>query len=237
MSAQEMARQQFQQEHQKAIERIRTMPDGVVGWVIRFLHTDLDALTPTEWTLLAFEVVSFVDDLADRYGGIVATESGWSVEAVPQAKPFQTIPSRKEAVDIQATVLAQLENYWHDSQAVFSFPQLTLVVLAPGAFPDDSGTIIVAAKRKAKEFEYRFAHLLAQSGDYIRRCPECATIYLAIRRDQVYCHPRCQARVASRKWRETHRSKEIKVPTDKTRTKADSAVKGRKGGFDGKAKR
>ena len=29
--------------------------------------------------------------------GMVAPESGWSVEGVPHAKNYQTIPSRKEA--------------------------------------------------------------------------------------------------------------------------------------------
>ncbi|MFZ1845064.1 MAG: hypothetical protein WAU40_17995, partial [Nitrospira sp.] len=92
----------------------------------------------------------------------------------------------------------------------FTFPQMTLVVVSPGSFSDETGTIFVSAKRKAKEFEYRFVHLLAQSGDYIRRCPECAKIYLAIRRDQVYCHPRCQNRVAARKWREAQKTGERK---------------------------
>lgn len=58
MSAQGKAQQEFQQEYQKAIERIRTMPDGAVGWVLKFLQTDLEALTPTEWTLVAFEVAA-----------------------------------------------------------------------------------------------------------------------------------------------------------------------------------
>ena len=35
------------------MERIQTMPDGA-GWMLRFLQTDLEALTPTEWTLVAF---------------------------------------------------------------------------------------------------------------------------------------------------------------------------------------
>ena len=183
MSAQGKADQEFQQEYQKAIERIRTIPDGAVGWVLRFLQTELQALTPTEWTLLVFEVAAFVDDVAGRYGGMVAPESGWSVEGVPHAKIFQTIPSRKEALDIQATVLAQLENYWSDAQAVFTFPQLTLVVVGPGASSDDTATIFVAAKRKAKEFEYRFAHLGRVGTAWsLPRVPPL--IYLAIRRDQ-----------------------------------------------------
>ena len=111
MSAQGKAEQEFQQEYQKAIERIRTMPDGAVGWVLKFLQTELEALTPTEWTLVAFEVAAFVDETGDRYGGMVAPESGWSVEGVPNAENYQTIPSRKEAQDIQATVLEQLELY------------------------------------------------------------------------------------------------------------------------------
>ena len=109
MSAQGKTEQEFQQEYEKAIERIRTMPDGAVGWVLRLLQTDLEALTPTEWTLVAFEVAAFVDETGDRYGGMVAPESGWSVEGVPHAKNYQTIPSRKEAQDIQATVLEHLE--------------------------------------------------------------------------------------------------------------------------------
>lgn len=195
-------RAQFRHERQKAIERIQSTPDGAVGWLLRFLQTDLEGVTPTEWTLWAFEVAGFVGELSDRYGGIVATESGWSVQGVPNGDDHETIPSRKEALDIQSTVRAQLEQYWQQRQAVFTFPHLTLIVVPPEAFQTDAGSIVVAAKRKAKEFEYRFAHVLAQSGDYIRQCPECSTTYLAIRRDQVYCHPRCQARVASRKWRE-----------------------------------
>ena len=48
--------------------------------------------------------------------------------------------------------------------------------------------------------------LLAQSEDYIRRCLEYAKIYLAIRRDQLYCQPRCQNRVAARKWRDSQKT-------------------------------
>ncbi len=206
MSAQGHAEQDFQVEYEKAMERIRMTPDGAVGWVLRFLQIDLEALTPTEWTLVAFEIAAFVDETGDRYGGMVAPESGWSVDGVPQAKNYQTIPSRKEAQDIQTTVLAQLEFYWHEGYTAFTFPQMTLVVASPGEGSDEAGTIIVSAKRKAKEFEYRFVHLLAQTGDYIRRCPECTTIYLAIRRDQIYCHPRCQNRVAARKWRESQKA-------------------------------
>jgi hypothetical protein len=221
-------REGFHQERKKAEERIHRTPDGVVGWIIRFLQTDLEALTPSEWTVLSFEVASFVHDIGDRYGGFVATESGWAVEAVPHGDVHERLPSRQEALTLQQSLLAQLDAYWKTAHAVFTFPQLTLIVTPPGAFHDNKGTVVVAAKRKIKEFEYRFAHLLAESGQYIRRCPECSRIYLAIRCDQLYCHPRCQARVASRKWR-----------GKQTMKNRDTAPSGRspKGGSHGKATR
>lgn len=203
-------REQFYQERKRASARIENGPDGIVGWVIRFLQTDLDPLTPSEWTLLAFEVASFVDDLTDRYGGIVATETGWEISAVPEGPLEPRLPSRREAIAVQQAVRTQLEAFWDKGCAAFTFPQLTLIVTPPGAFHPNRGTVVVAAKQKIKEFEYRFAHLLAESGEYIRRCPECRTIYLAIRRDQLYCRPRCQARVASRKWREARKTDERK---------------------------
>jgi hypothetical protein len=96
MSAQGKAEQDFQQEYQKAIERIRTMPDGAVGWVLKFLQTELEALTPTEWTLVAFEVAAFVDETGERFGGMVAPESGWSVEGVPTRRTIRRYPVAKK---------------------------------------------------------------------------------------------------------------------------------------------
>ncbi|MBK7418019.1 MAG: hypothetical protein IPJ44_02310 [Nitrospira sp.] len=69
MSAQAQAEHHFPREYEKAMERIQTMPDGAVGWVLRFLQTDLEALTPTEWTLVAFEIAAFVDETGSGMAG------------------------------------------------------------------------------------------------------------------------------------------------------------------------
>ena len=187
--------------------------------------------------VLAFEVASFVDDVANRHGEEIATEGGWSVQSIPGEKFRGTIPSRAEAKEIQTMVLRSLENLWKKAVAAFTFPQFTIIVTLPGADHERKGSVFVATKRKVKEFEYRFAHLLVDYSGRIRRCPECQRIYLAIRFDQTYCGPRCQTRVATRKWREKHLPKKQKASGDTTSTKADSARKGRKGGSDGKAKR
>ncbi len=229
--------EQFYAEMKKAKERIDTNPDGEIGWLLKFIQTDLEALTPSEWMVLAFEVASFVDDIGKRREEKVATEAGWSVQSVPGQRFLGTIPSRKEAQEIQEMVLASLENLWENALTTFTFPQFTIIVTLPGVDHERKGSVIVSTKRKVKEFEYRFAHLLVDYSGRIRRCPECQRIYLAIRFDQIYCGPRCQTRVATRKWRETHLPKKTKASADTTHTKADSARKGRKGGPDGKTKR
>jgi hypothetical protein len=68
--------EQFYGEMKKARERILTTADGEVGWLLKFIQTDLEALTPSEWMVLAFEVASFVDDVANRHGEEIATEGG-----------------------------------------------------------------------------------------------------------------------------------------------------------------
>ena len=104
--------EQFYGEMKKARERILTTADGEVGWLLKFILTDLEALTPSEWMVLAFEVASFVDDVAIRHGEEIATEGGWSVQSIPGEKFRGTIPSRTEAKEIQTMVLRSLKNLW-----------------------------------------------------------------------------------------------------------------------------
>ncbi|QOJ36843.1 MAG: hypothetical protein HRU82_18645 [Nitrospira sp.] len=200
---------QFFGEMKKARERILTTADGEVGWLLKFIQTDLDTLTASEWMVLAFEIASFVDDVANRRGADIATEAGWSVRSIPGEGFRGTLPSRGEAKEIQAMVLGSLEKLWDTAVAAFTFPQFTIIVTLP-VDDERKGSVFVATKRKVKEFEYRFAHLLVDYSGRIRRCPECQRIYLAIRVDQIYCGPRCQTRVATRKWREHHKADQRK---------------------------
>src|SRR5262249_9087918 len=50
-------------------------------------------------------------------------------------------------------------------------------------------------------FWYLFWLLLAEPWDRIQRCPECATIFVRIKK-QAYCSRACGRRVTQRRWRE-----------------------------------
>ena len=200
--------QQFDREMKKAWERITTTSNGEIGWLVNFIQFDLDALTPSEWMVLAYEVASFAEaDSSDTHAMPIVLASGWSVQAIPGETLHYTLPSRKEAVQLQRTIRGYLEHLWTHAVAPVTFADLTLVVTMPGALHARHGSILVATKPKTKEFEYRFAVLLAHHVGRIRRCQECQRIFLAARSDQLFCDPRCQMRVASRKWRKGSKQK------------------------------
>ena len=195
-------RQQFDREMKKARERITTTANGEIGWLVQFIQIDLDALTPSEWMVLAYEVASFAEAYGpDRHTLPIISSSGWAVQAMPGETLEYTLPSRKEAMQLQRTIRGHLEHLWQHAIAPVTFSDLTIVVTMPGAFHDRHGSLLVATKPKTKEFEYRFAVLLAHHAGRVRVCQECPRIFLAARRDQLFCDPRCQMRVASRKWR------------------------------------
>ena len=200
--------QQFNREMTKAWERITTTQQGEIGWLVSFIQRDLDALTPSEWMVLAYEVASFTEGAGfDRHMPPLASASGWSVQVIPGETESYTLPSRKEAVQLQHTVRDYLEKLWTTAVAPITFSDLTVIVTLPGAFHDRHGSVLVSTKPKTKEFEYRFAVLLPQHAGRIRRCQECQRIFLVARRDQLFCDPRCQMRIASRKWRKANKKK------------------------------
>ena len=105
-----------------------------------------------------------------------------------------------------------MEQLWKHGVAPVTFSDLTLIVTLPGAVHARHGSLLVATKPKTKEFEYRVAVLLANHAGRIRPCKECQRIFLAARRDQLFCDPRCQMRVASRKWRKGSKRTARKEP-------------------------
>ena len=195
-------RQQFDREMKKARERITTTANGEIGWLVHFIQIDLDALTPSEWMVLAYEVASFAEaDGPDRHTLPIISSSGWAVQAMPGETLECTLPSRKEAMQLQQTIRGHLEQLWQHAVTPVTFSDLTLIVTMPGALHARHGSLLVATTPKTKEFEYRVAVSLAHYAGRVRRCRECQRIFLAARRDQLFCDPRCQMRVASRKWR------------------------------------
>ncbi|MEO7860486.1 MAG: hypothetical protein ABIU05_08585 [Nitrospirales bacterium] len=204
-------RQQFDREMNKARERITTTPNGDIGWLVQFIQRDLDALTPSEWMVLAYEVASFAEaDGPDRHALPTASASGWTVQAIPGDTLEYTLPSRKEATQLQGSIRNHLKQLWEHGVAPITFSDLTLFVTMPGAFHPRHGSILVSTTPKTKEFEYRMAVSVAYHAGRIRPCQECQRIFLAARRDQLFCDPRCQMRVASRKWRKGSKKKSRK---------------------------
>ena len=151
-------RQEFDREMKKARERITTTANGEIGWLVEFVQRDLDALTPSEWMVLAYEVASFAEAHGpNRHALPIAIASGWTVQAIPGETLEYTLPSRKEAMQLQVTIRGHLEQMWQHGVVPITFSDLNLMVIMPGAFHPRHGSILVSTTPKTKEFEYRVA--------------------------------------------------------------------------------
>lgn len=194
--------QEYLRELSMARDRVIAGADGEAGWLIRFLQLNLGALSPREWMVCAYEIAAFVErDFARAQSMPVVSATGWAMQVMPEETHEYTLPSRKEAEQLQRTIKKHLENLWNQGMTPLRFKDLTLIVTQPGAGTERQGSILVTTKPKRKEFEYRMALVVAQYAGRIRMCQECERIFLAVRRDQFFCGPRCQTRVSSRKWR------------------------------------
>jgi hypothetical protein len=215
--------QEFLRELSRARERVITGADAEAGWLVRFLQMDLESLTPGEWMTFAYEVAAFVEtDLARKQTMPLVSATGWAIQSMPGEAYEYTLPSPKEAGQLQHTIKHHLRNLWESGMMPVRFKTLTLVVTQPGEANERRGHILVATKPKSKEFEYRMALVVAQHAGRIRMCQECERIFLAVRRDQFYCGPRCHMRVASRKRREgqSRGRKSAETPTSRDGTQS-----------------
>lgn len=138
---------EFEQELEKAWQRITANPNGSIGWLIDFLQRDLDTLTPSEWMVVAYEVASFGEEASpDKYSMPTASLSGWSVQAILHEAVQYTLPSRNEAIGLQRTIRHHLEQLWEHGVAPVTFSELTLIITAPGALTARHGSLLVGTK-------------------------------------------------------------------------------------------
>ncbi len=197
----------FWQEIRRAWQRIVSTTGGPIGWILNFVQHDLEALAPSEWNLLAFDVAALSFKFPTEGWGNLDQEDVWSIRLFREERHLlASLPSRKEGQELQAILLAHLNQWFTTQRLAVCFPKLTIEI-AEERDPDINQSFVMAYVKMdhiAKRFEYCFAYLFAEHASYIRRCQECSRIFLAKRHDQIYCTPRCQTRVATRKWRAEH---------------------------------
>ncbi len=177
-----------------AAERMNQVREGRLGWLLRFLALDLDALSEGAWLDLRFDVLVF-----------------------PHGAPFfhgsARAPDREEVRRFQMEVREGLkilfeEGFWDLEETAIGI-QLQRIKEEPLALgslrPPDRARIEKAYKTTWQAACLTtIADLLATQGERIRQCINCGKLFLAVKR-QEYCTLRCSQTTRTRRYREAHR--------------------------------
>ena len=208
----------YQDELRKASTRIDETPGASMGWLTCFSQMKLAELSTGQWTDLCYEINVFGDSFlpgTDRFP--ILPSYGLSVldwegnvrcagkdikllvhKASKNERLPLRLPTRAKVEELQKEVYRLLDTFLRDDRCSLPLPKIDLNIIR---FPDlDQSLTQLIVDRPQELFTYNISLLVCSHALRIRRCPECTRIFLADRKNQLYCSVRCQSRVASRKY-------------------------------------
>jgi len=223
-----------QEETQKAAERIGETTETALQWLLRFAKVDLAKLSEGQWLDLEKEVKFFVVEgppgLRVRWNVGKKSRRSWRIETSASPSPAfrPTIFWRSYVAKLQKLLREWLDQLMQYHIIEFSRMPLTLRFSHPKQFlprlsdaelPENGGCYVYF-DNYVDTFTYNVAHILGAHSGRLRLCAECKAIFLADRRQQVFCSSRCLNRVTQRRWREKQKKKQqTKKHKSKTRGK------------------
>ncbi len=212
--------------------RVGTTSVDRLRWALNFALRDLDALTPGDWINLRLELAAFTiphltqaiegeetlrrvfrflrergqvpkDGRKKQYRGIREGRTSWQ-------KQLCQVPTEKDVRKLQAKFRQAVEGLFTKSRVSIGSLPVTLTVLTLDR-RERITLLTPETERLSSRALHTFAHLLGTWGALIELCPECNRFFVANRKNQVYCCPRCQSRVTTRQYRQ-HRAMPRKPP-------------------------
>lgn len=167
-------------------------------WMLDFAQEDIESMSLSRWDDLAYEIESLViHGITPQIERVNLYETkGWAVHVLD----FVTVPTRKEALALQETIVGHLNALIEQGSTQIEMPPMTLGISTCPNCPNVQKPVL-SAKSVHEVFRYYFARLLSLHSSLLRKCGDCSRFFLAIRRNQKYCSDRCQSRVSTAKYR------------------------------------
>ena len=241
-----MYRDTYLEERQKARERIGETSEKALQWLLRFAKTDLSQLTEGQWLDLEKEMDVFIMEpppgLSVRWDPGTKPRPGLklkpSLHPTPGFRP--KIFWRSRVTSFQGPLRKWLDDFmkpggiWFEPmrlQVLLRHPKYFFSGLTDAQLPENFG-FSALFENYEQTFAYNVAHLLGAHSGRLRLCGECKHIFLADRRQQVFCSARCLNRVTQRRWREAQKEKQ-----ERRRHRSKSSRKRSRGGATNGKKR
>jgi hypothetical protein len=193
------------------------------------MQMDLNSLRPGHWLLLREDLTNFMI-LSDSMLIINKLDPWWETTPPDVIAAVQT-HTREFVLSWVTMHTEQREDYRADRQTSPDKPDTTTVQTGRGIQGEIRLEYQIITERGpdgvartmlhyhgAPQAAFLYAvqlHLKDAPPDAVRRCPECATLFVRVRK-QVYCSRACLNRSGVRRWRSTAAGKQ----DDKTRSRA-----------------
>ena len=207
----------------KAAERLGRNPDECMRWVLKFAQADLPKYSEGQWADLATEVAIFIGRGPLVSVGRNITHLGaafdWSGPPPKSARlkeewvTYAPHPSRQQVLALQKHTKEALDIFAQRKELKFVLGPLHMT-LEPWRV--SRGGLSLKSHTPVDAFKFHLALLFSHYYGRVRSCGECSTLFLADRRNQLYCATRCLTRVTQRRWRERHMKKKPSKTTKRS---------------------
>lgn len=217
---------QIEIEQEKARQRILSMPQGAIEWLLRFIRTDMGSLSQGQKSDLLAEVQAFAKGLVNyESAGIkvftVVNIGLWKSEIVDLVGNVRRVtdltPKASAIADLQSKLQKALEAHFSEPFGMrFPLPEgLAFVSLNPARFNDQLSDVTgvkaepmgIEAKSLNDAFYYHAAALLTAYSSRLKRCDACQKTFAVNRTDQVFCSSACMSRIKQQRYLERLKSK------------------------------
>ena len=211
-------------------------------FLVQFVQMDLNTLRPGDWLNLRDDLCRYMNQPSSNTWYINRDDPLWTttpcaVIAAIQSTTATVLDLRVDGNAEARDAAEALQRYYPDESQTVETLSYTRERNAFTIGPQDvnlltkhheaSGSISSITRyytdAHSAFFQAVMLHLSSEPTDAVRRCPECHTLFVRVRK-QVYCSRTCVNRVAVRKFRATDEGKQ----TEGTRARAryEQKVKG-----------
>ena len=206
----------YQEEIEKAGARIGKDNFAGMDWLLRFIQTDLNAMSQGELMDLGFELNRLADfQYSDGMEALGLSEYDWKgnnrfqkdsdaltlaqVVLESNIRPPMEPPSISQIKELQNVGKTAVDQFLESGCFGLTLPSTRVVAYSMENIGDGIFTMVDQPKDL---FVHNIFLLLAYGFPRIRRCPTCQTIFFADRKNKKSCSVRCQNTAAVRRIRQ-----------------------------------
>jgi hypothetical protein len=234
----------------KAIIRIlnryqaRTLRSRSRAWLrlaLDIANADLAKLSEGDWINMQYEVAAFcdwltvqsimdddIDMIEDELMVIEKVKAEGRLVDESEEEDFPRLPAREDIQNLQAVFRTNLNHLLFTPHEDPRIPiHLGISINMEVNISKSSKGRVVCSQNPSAEKSWEnlglfiLTFFLGRNANMIHKCEECTKMYLADRKDQLYCNVRCRNRATQRRFREKTVNKSVSSRKHKRHKKGE----------------